>query len=69
MKFKSQTNPKIHDDFIKNSRLGNLLNSSSWGTIKDNWVSDIVSVVDDKDEMLASSLVLIKKLALGKTII
>ena len=69
MKFKNQTNPKIHDDFIKNSPLCNLLNSSSWGTIKDNWESDIISVLDDENEMLASSLILIKKLPLGKTII
>lgn len=55
-----------HDNFIAKEPICNLLQSSSWAKVKDNWQNTIVAVINDK-ELVASSLVLIKKLPLGFT--
>ncbi|MFV0556231.1 MAG: peptidoglycan bridge formation glycyltransferase FemA/FemB family protein [Lactovum sp.] len=65
MKFQIQINAQQHDNFIKKHPLGNLLQSSDWAKVKDNWKSELISILDDRDEILASSLVLIKTLPLG----
>ena len=64
--FKIGISAKEHDEFIKKQPLCNLLQSSSWAKVKDNWDSVIAGVYDDK-ELIASSLILIKKLPLGFT--
>lgn len=55
-----------HDEFVKNHPLCSLLQSSSWAKIKDNWDHRIVGVYEN-DELVASSLVLIKRLPLSFT--
>lgn len=55
-----------HDSFILQHPLCNLLQSSSWAEVKDNWESTIVGVYKEQ-ELVASSLVLIKHLPLGYT--
>lgn len=57
-----------HDEFVKNHELCNLLQSYSWSKIKNNWKSQIVGVYED-DKLVASSLVLIKPLPLGFTML
>ncbi|MDR2976521.1 MAG: aminoacyltransferase [Streptococcaceae bacterium] len=68
MKFQIHTDKDKHDDFVKNNFFGDLLQSSNWAKVKDNWGSEIVSVLDD-DNITASALVLIKKLPLGFTML
>lgn len=67
MKFITNVTAQAHDEFVKQSPLNHLLQSSTWAKVKDNWSSEIVGVTNDDDELIASSLVLIKKLPLGFT--
>ena len=60
-KFDININPNEHDYFVKNNELCSLLQSSSWAKIKDNWDHKFIGVYDD-NILVASSLVLIKKL-------
>lgn len=55
-----------HDEFVKDHPLNNLLQTSSWAKVKDNWDSKIVGVYDD-ETLIASALVLIKRLPMGFT--
>ena len=55
-----------HDAFVKAHPLSNLLQSSAWAKVKDNWEHEIVGVMED-DELIASALVLIKKLPMHFT--
>ncbi|MDF9824479.1 serine/alanine adding enzyme [Breznakia sp. PF5-3] len=64
--FKVGVDAKVHDDFVESHELCNLLQSSSWAKVKENWDSTIVGVFDD-DTLIASSLVLIKHLPMGFT--
>ena len=64
--FKTNIDAKTHDDFVKQSPLCNLLQSSNWAKIKDNWDSCITGVYQ-KDKLLASGLILIKHLPLSFT--
>ena len=67
MKFNTAVDAKAHDEFVKQSPLNHLLQSSTWAEVKDNWASQIVGVTDDAGNLIASSLVLIKKIPLGFT--
>ena len=58
-----------HDDFVNGQPLGNLLQSSRWAKIKNNWGAEILSVTSDSGEILLSSLALIRQLPLGYTMI
>lgn len=64
--FKIGVDPKLHDAFVKEHPLCNLLQSSAWAKVKQNWQSTIVGVFD-QDVLIASSLVLIKRLPMGYT--
>ena len=64
--FKNNIDAKTHDDFVKQSPLCNLLQSSNWAKIKDNWDSCITGVYQ-KDKLVASGLILIKHLPLSFT--
>ncbi|MCF0232409.1 MAG: peptidoglycan bridge formation glycyltransferase FemA/FemB family protein, partial [Enterococcus sp.] len=66
--FKIGIPAEVHDTFVKNHPLCNLLQSSSWSKVKDNWGSEIVGVYE-KDTLVASSLVLIKPLPAGFTML
>ena len=65
-RFVSDVKENVHDEFIKKQPLCNLLQSSSWAKVKDNWKHRIVGVYDD-NTLIASALVLIKPLPLGYT--
>lgn len=64
--FKTNIDASSHDEFVKQSPLCNLLQSSNWAKIKDNWDSCITGVYEN-DKLVASSLILIKKLPLSFT--
>ncbi|MCB5952424.1 aminoacyltransferase [Enterococcus sp. BWT-B8] len=66
--FKIGVNPEEHDQFVKEHPLCNLLQSSSWAKVKDNWDSEIVGVYSD-GKLVASSLVLIQSLPAGFTML
>lgn len=55
-----------HDEFVSNHPLCNLLQSSKWANIKDNWDHVILGVKED-GVLVASALVLIKRLPLSFT--
>jgi serine/alanine adding enzyme len=61
--FKIGVTAKEHDKFVQNHPLCNLLQSSSWAKVKDNWGSEIVGVYEN-GILIASSLVLIRPLPL-----
>lgn len=56
-----------HDDFVSQHIYCNLLQSSNWAKIKNNWDHAIVGVKDENNTLVASCLVLIKPLPLGFT--
>lgn len=50
---------QLHDDFVAKASISNLLQSSSWAKIKDNWESFRFSITAG-DDIVASSLILVK---------
>ncbi|WP_086349415.1 aminoacyltransferase [Candidatus Enterococcus clewellii] len=62
--FKIGVSPAEHDAFVEKHPLCNLLQSSSWAKVKDNWGSEIVGVYQE-GKLVASSLVLIRPLPAG----
>ncbi len=59
--FIEKVDPARHDAFVENHPLCNLLQSSSWAKVKDNWDHEIVGVEND-GVLVGSSLILIKRL-------
>ncbi|MBJ8349161.1 aminoacyltransferase [Streptococcus zalophi] len=66
--YKIGLSPKEHDDFVKNSSQTNLLQSSQWAKVKDNWDNDIIGFYRD-EQLVASAAILIKQLPLGMTML
>ncbi len=62
--FDLYANPQQVDQFVDNHPNGSLLQQSSWSQIKDNWGHRIVAVTEN-DQIVASALVLVKKMPLG----
>lgn len=60
-KFLNEVDASRHDAFVKNNPLCNLLQSSGWGEVKENWNRTIIGIEED-GELVASALVLIKRL-------
>ena len=57
-----------HDEFVKNSPQTNLLQSSDWAKIKDNWGNERRGVYQD-DKLVAVASILIQPLPLGFTML
>lgn len=57
-----------HDNFVKENPLCNLLQSSAWAQVKDNWRSEIIGVYDE-GVLVASALVLIRPLPMHFTML
>ncbi len=57
-----------HDEFAKASNQVNLLQSSDWAKIKDNWENERLGFYQD-DKLVASASILIKPLPLGMTML
>lgn len=66
--FHTDVDPKIIDDFVINSNQNSLFQCSNWARIKNNWDHLLTSVTKD-DEIVATALVLIRKLPLNKTLV
>ena len=66
-RFVEPVDKKEHDQFIRKHDLCNLLQTSDWAKVKDNWAHTIVGAKDDEGNLLASALVLIKQLPLHFT--
>lgn len=58
--------PQDHDAFVTKHDLCNLLQSSDWARVKDNWQHAYTAVLAE-EKMVAAALVLIKPLPLGYT--
>ena len=57
-----------HDEFVKTSPQTNLLQSSDWAKIKDNWGNERLGVYQD-DKLVAVASILIQPLPLGFTML
>ena len=55
-----------HDQFVKNSSQTNLLQSSSWATVKDDWGNERIGFYKD-EKLVATASILIRPLPLGMT--
>lgn len=66
MEFIEAIEPQEHDAFIKTHPLCNLLQTSKWAQIKDNWDHQIIGVKQE-GRLIASAMVLIKHLPMGFT--
>lgn len=67
LEFTDQLTREENDEFVKANPLCNLLQSSSWADIKSNWDHCYTGVKKD-GKVVASAMVLIKKLPLGFTL-
>ena len=65
-RFSENISAKEHDEWNQSSPLCNLLQTSDWAKVKDNWDHAIVGVYDDQT-LIASAMVLIKSLPLHFT--
>lgn len=68
MEFVTGIDTKEHDEFVKKHPLSNLLQSSNWAKVKDNWDHHIVGVKEN-GMLIASASVLIKRLPLSFSIL
>ena len=66
--YKTGISKTEHDDFVKASHQTNLLQSSDWAQVKDNWGSERLGFYQD-DVLVASASVLIRPLLLGMTML
>lgn len=57
-----------HDEFVKNSPQTNLLQSSDWAKIKDNWGNERLGIYQDQ-KLVAVASILIQPLPLGFTML
>ena len=57
-----------HDQFAKARNQTNLLQSSNWAQVKDNWDNERLGFYQD-DKLVASASILIKRLPLGMTML
>lgn len=62
--FIEQLDTQEHDAFVSSHELCNLLQSSKWGLVKENWKRSIVGV-KEQGKLVASCMILIKPLPLG----
>lgn len=67
MKFETEIDVQEYDAFVCSHPLCNLLQSSKWADIKAEWDSLRCGVRDENGKLMATALVLIRHLPLGKT--
>jgi len=66
--FHTNTDPALLDEFVMNSDQNNLFQCSNWVKVKNNWGHMLTSVTDEEGKIVASALVLIRKMPLGNTL-
>lgn len=57
------------DQFVSQHPQANLLQSSSWALIKDNWNSERLVILNQENQIIAAALILIRPLPLGLTML
>ena len=67
-RYKIGISAQEHDDFVTAHPQANLLQSSAWAQIKDNWANERLGFYKD-DHLVAAASVLIKPLPLGMTML
>lgn len=67
--YKVNSDIQEYDQFVMQHSQANLLQSSSWAIIKDNWKSERLIFLDQNETLVASALVLIRPLPLGLTML
>jgi serine/alanine adding enzyme len=65
--FYKTSNIDEFDSFVIHSKQNTLFQCSSWADVKNNW-DHLFTCVKENDEIVATALVLIRKLPLGKTL-
>ena len=66
--FHTDTDPEVMDQFVINSNQNTLFQCHEWASIKDNWDSVFTHVTNDDGEVVATALVLFRRLGAGKTL-
>ena len=65
--FDAQISPQEYDLWVVRQPNCNLLQSSKWAQVKDNWQSRLTALRDESGEIVAAGLVLIRPLKFGYT--
>ena len=65
----SLQNAGEYEAFAKSHRYGSFMQSINWTKVKENWGHEIIVVRDSSGAVCAGTLVLIKKLPLGYTML
>ena len=66
--FSTNINQKEYDLFVQNHPYCNLLQSYNWASVKQNWDSIYKGVYNESKELIASGLVLVKRLPFSFTL-
>lgn len=61
-KFNLGVDPGEYDKFVSSHPLNSLLQTYNWKEIKDNWGSTYVSVTDENEKIVATALILFRKI-------
>ena len=65
--FEVNIDKKEFNEFVQNHPYCNLLQSYQWADVKENWDHMHTGVYDENHQLVATGLVLIKRLPLGFT--
>ncbi|MGB4610871.1 MAG: peptidoglycan bridge formation glycyltransferase FemA/FemB family protein [Saccharofermentanales bacterium] len=63
--FSMTIDPKEYDQFVKYHKHSNLLQSSSWGKVKDTWGHHLTGLKNINGELTAAALVLVRPVKFG----
>ena len=66
--FSTNINKEEYEQFVQNHTYCNLLQSYDWATIKSSWDHLITGVYNEKKELVATGMVLIRQLPMGYTL-
>ena len=66
--FSTNINKEEYEQFVQNHTYCNLLQSYDWSTIKSSWDHLITGVYNEKKELVATGMVLIRQLPMGYTL-
>lgn len=61
MKFLTEIDTEKYTEFVKNHKLGNMMQATEWAQIKNTWDVERVAVVDDNNNIIAATQILTKK--------
>ena len=60
---------KEYEEFCKNSKYGNFMQSADWAKVKKGWIPEYVAVRDENGKINGCTLVLVKKIPILNTAI